>query len=63
MSSAPDDLADLLANAIARMDPTIGRRLDTDRQAHLDLVVLTSRAHTETGNLVRSAVSSARSAG
>jgi len=63
MSPEPDELADLLAQAVARMDPTIGRRLDHDQQAHLDLVVLTSRVHTETGNLVRSAVSSARSAG
>ena len=63
MSPEADELADLLAQAVARMDPTIGRRLDNDPQAHLDLVVLTSRVHTETGNLVRSAVSSARSAG
>ncbi len=63
MSPEADELADLLAQAIARMDPTIGRRLDHDLQAHLDLVVLTSRAHTETGNLARAAVSSARAAG
>lgn len=60
---AANDLADLLAQAIAKIDPTIGRRLDTDPQAHLDLIVLTSRAHAETRALNLSAVSSARSAG
>ncbi len=66
-TSAPDssahELADLLAQAIAKIDPTITRRLDTDPQAHLDLIVLTSRAHAETRALNLSAVSSARSAG
>lgn len=66
-TSAPDssahELADLLAQAIAKIDPTIARRLDTDPQAHLDLIVLTSRAHAETRALNLSAVSSARSAG
>jgi len=63
MPPESDELADLLAQVIAKIDPTIGARLDTDEQAHLDLVVLTNRAHAETRNLVRSAVSSARSAG
>lgn len=61
--STAHELADLLAQAIAKIDPTISRRLDTDPQAHLDLVVLTSRAHAETRALSMAAVSSARSAG
>ncbi len=63
MAPESHELADLLAQAIAKIDPTIGRRLDTDPQAHLDLIVLTSRAHAETRALNLSAVSSARSAG
>ncbi len=63
MAPESHELADLLAQAIAKIDPTISRRLDTDPQAHLDLIVLTSRAHAETRALNLSAVSSARSAG
>lgn len=57
------DLADLLASAIARADPSLAARLDDDPRAHLDLVLLTSRAHEETGRLLHASVSSARAAG
>lgn len=57
------ELANLLARAIAAMDPTIEKRIDTDPQASLDLVVIASDAHTETGKILGSAVSSARAAG
>lgn len=57
------EFADLIARAVARLDPSLERRLDTEAEAHLDLVLLTRRAHDETGNLLRSAVSSARAAG
>ncbi len=60
--SAPD-IAHTLAAAIAKVDPTIEKRIDTDPQATLDLVVITSEAYVETGKLLSSAVSSARSAG
>jgi hypothetical protein len=57
------ELAHLLARAIAAMDPTIEKRIDSDPQANLDLVVIASDAHTETGKILRASVSSARSAG
>jgi len=57
------ELAHLLARAIAAMDPTIEKRIDSDPQASLDLVVIASDAHAETGKILNSAVSSARSAG
>lgn len=57
------ELAHLLARAIAAMDPAIEKRIDTDPQASLDLVVIASDAHTETGKILGSAVSSARAAG
>lgn len=57
------ELAQLLARAIAAMDPTIEKRIDSDPQASLDLVVIASDAHVETGKILNSAVSSARSAG
>jgi len=61
-----DDQAftDEVARAIARLDPDLEKRLlGHDPQAHLDLVVLTSRAQSAVGELLRSAVSSARAAG
>lgn len=58
-----DNIAHTLAEAIAKLDPTIEKRIDTDPQATLDLVVITSEAYAETGKLLSSAVSSARSAG
>lgn len=58
-----DDFADLIAQAVARLDPSLERRLDTEPQAHLDLVVLTRRAHDQTNRLLHAAVSSARAAG
>lgn len=57
------DFSDIVAQAIARIDPTLEKRLDSEPAAHLDLVVLTHRAYEETGSLLRSAVSSARAAG
>ena len=63
MTSDDADLADLIARAVARLDPSLERRLDTEPEAHLDLVLLTRRAHDETGQLLRAAVSSARAAG
>lgn len=58
-----DKLAHLLARAIAAMDPTIEKRIDSDPQASLDLVVIASEAYAEAGKILNSAVSSARSAG
>lgn len=57
------DIARILAGAIAKVDPTIEKRIDTDPQATLDLVVITSEAYVETAKLLSSAVASARSAG
>ncbi|MEO6471302.1 MAG: hypothetical protein ABIR57_05460 [Aeromicrobium sp.] len=57
------DFAHILAAAIAKVDPTIEKRIDTDPQATLDLVVITAEAYSATGNLLSSAVASARSAG
>jgi hypothetical protein len=63
MAIADDEFADLIARAVARLDPSLEKRLDTEPEAHLDLVLLTRRAHDETGRLLRAAVSSARAAG
>lgn len=63
MPTEDDAFADLIAQAVARLDPSLERRLDTEPQAHLDLVVLTRRAHDQTNRLLHAAVSSARSAG
>jgi hypothetical protein len=57
------DLAHVLAGAIATVDPTIEKRIETDPQATLDLVVITAEAYTETGRLLISAVASARASG
>ena len=62
MAIDDEEFSDLIARAVARLDPTIERRLETEPQAHLDLAVLTHRAHEETGRLLRAAVSSARAA-
>jgi len=59
-----DEFTDVVAQAIARLDPDLQRRLgQDDAEAHLDLVVLTNRAQAEVGELLRSAVVSARAAG
>ena len=63
MTIDDSEFDDLIARAVARLDPTLERRLDTDPQAHLDLVVVARRAHDETNKLLRAAVSSARAAG
>lgn len=54
---------DLIARAVARLDPSLERRLDTDPQAHLDLVLVARRAHDQTNKLLHGAVTSARAAG
>ena len=56
------EFADLIARAVARLDPSLERRLDTDPKAHLELVVLTHRVQEETNRLLGAAVSSARAA-
>jgi hypothetical protein len=56
-------ITDAVAEAIARLDPGLEKRLGVDAQAHLDLVVLTRRAHDEVGDLLRESVAAARSAG
>jgi hypothetical protein len=63
MTMDDSEFADLIARAVARLDPSLERRLDTDAQAHLDLVLLTRRAHDQTSQLLNAAVSSARAAG
>ncbi len=63
MSQSETDFTDVVARAIAQLDPGLEKRLGQDPQAHLDLVVLTRRAHDEVGELLRSAVVSARAAG
>lgn len=57
------NLGHVLAAAISKVDPTIEKRIETDPQATLDLVVITAEAYSETGNLLSSAVASARLAG
>lgn len=63
MSIDDEEFSDLIARAIARLDPSLERRLDTEPEAHLDLVLLTRRAHDETNRLLHAAVASARAAG
>jgi len=63
MSPDSDEFANVVARAIARLDPTLEKRLEKEPQAHLDLVVLTNRVYDETATLLRAAVSSARAAG
>jgi hypothetical protein len=63
MTLDDEEFSDLIARAIARLDPAIERRLESEPQAHLDLVVLTNRTYEEAGRLLRSAVTSARAAG
>ncbi|MCW2771018.1 MAG: hypothetical protein JWR27_2451 [Aeromicrobium sp.] len=62
MTIDDEEFADLIGRAVARLDPTIERRLEIEPQAHLDLVVLTKRANDEVGKLLTAAVSSARAA-
>lgn len=64
-SDVPLDLefSDVVAKAIAHLEPGLDKRLRDDPQAHLDLVVLTRRAHDEVGLLLGSAVAAARAAG
>lgn len=57
------ELSDLIGRAVAGLDPTLERRLEHEPEAHLDLVVITRRAHEETNKLLLAAVSSARAAG
>lgn len=55
--------ADLIARAVARVDPTLERRLEREPEAHLELVLLTRRAHEVTNQLLHDAVASARASG
>lgn len=57
------ELANVIARAIASMDPTIEKRIETDPQANLDLVMIAAEAHAESGKILSSAVTSARAAG
>lgn len=63
MSIDDEEFSDLIAEAVAHLDPSLEQRLDTEPAAHLDLVALTRRAHDETNRLLHAAVSSARAAG
>lgn len=58
-----DPLIQRLSAAIASEDPSLHDRLADDAAAYLDLVVVTARADAATGEMLRSAVSSARTAG
>lgn len=57
------ELGENVSAAIHAADPTLQQRLEHDRAAYLDLVVLTQRASAETDALLRSAIAAARSAG
>ncbi len=57
------EFSDVVAAAIARLDPGLEQRLGQDTTAHLDLVVLTRRAHEEVAILLSAAVAAARAAG
>ncbi|MGJ9422070.1 hypothetical protein [Aeromicrobium sp. CF3.5] len=63
MVESDGDFTDAIAQAIARLDPGLERRLGRDPQAHLDLVVMTKRAHEGVGSLLSDAVVAARAAG
>lgn len=63
MAEAQHDIAMLLAEAITKADPELPKRLETDPQAHLEMIQLTSIANAESSNLLYAAVSSARAAG
>lgn len=60
---APRTLRDHLAAALDAAAPGLAERLDTDPQAHLDLVAVARDAQAETDVLLRATVDSARSAG
>ncbi|MCD9200045.1 hypothetical protein [Aeromicrobium wangtongii] len=57
------EFTDHIARAVARLDPSLAKRLGTDPAAHLELVLLTRRVHQETNRLLHDAVASARGAG
>jgi hypothetical protein len=61
-SDSPD-LRQLLSEEIDSAGPGLADRLATEPEAHLELVALVLRARAETGALLRSAISAARSAG
>lgn len=63
MSVSDEEFADLIAHAVARVDPDLENRLEGDPQAHLELVVMTRRAQEITTGLLHDSVASARSAG
>ncbi|TQO19882.1 hypothetical protein FB472_1482 [Rhodoglobus vestalii] len=63
-AQTPDGrLRKALSDLIAAVDPTLATRLDQDPEAFLDLIDLTRKSGEELAQLLKSAVSSARSAG
>ncbi len=60
---APRSLRDHLAAALDASAPDLAGRLDTELEAHLELVALARDAHGETATLLRAAVRSARGVG
>ncbi len=62
-ADAPRSLRDHLAAALDASSPDLAGRLDTELDAHLELVALARDAHSETATLLRAAVSSARGVG
>lgn len=63
MTTRDEEFDDQIAEAVARLDPTLEGRLEHEPQAHLELVVITRRAHDHTQRLLHGAVASARAAG
>lgn len=57
------ELRQLLSEAIAKADPSLLGRLESDADAYLDLLVLTARADAETTRLLHEAAISARTGG
>jgi hypothetical protein len=62
-TSMQEQLGDLIAVAVASLDPDIQDRIRTDPSAHLDLISLMADAEQQSGQLLASAVGAARSAG
>ena len=61
--NTPRSLRDHLAAALDAAAPDLAQRLDSELEAHLELVALARDAHGETATLLRAAVSSARGVG
>ncbi len=56
-------LAESLAASLTEATPGLGERIANDPEAYLDLVAVAAKAERKTGELLRSAVTAARSAG